>query len=234
MTFQISDEGYNGAEPSRATENGYATEFAAGDACGMYMVRNGKVAYANVKLTATVDGTSGDMAWQPETPITGTGEGEAYYLYYPYQADMDGQTAVPAGTDQKAKSFFQPLIAGWQPAADQSTVAAYAASDLMTATGIASLNTGTNKIQISFGMTHRMALAVIETPDSYAAPVLTFADESPKALAMANGTYRYIVNPASPQTLSGLCDNGTKKFTFSTSGLANNQYKTYKLDGGKQ
>ena len=128
-----------------------------GDACGFYMVRGGKPVYSNVKLTAEKDAATGGIMWKTDGTTLAAGmDGESYYLYYPYQADMAGKTATPAeGAVMTDAEFFKPLIDGWQPGDDQSTHAAYTASDLMTAGGS---TTGTgNTIHLSFAMKHRMA-----------------------------------------------------------------------------
>lgn len=98
LAITVTDGGYapadrDGGSPAgvpqtRAVENGYITKFTAGDACGLYIVRGGELAYANVKLTATA-ATGGTLTWQPEAGVTLTDgfNGEAYYLYYPYRND---------------------------------------------------------------------------------------------------------------------------------------------------
>lgn len=205
LAITVTDGGYASTDKAatRATENGYRTEFTDGDACGLYIVRRGTVVYDNVKLSATA-GTNGSLTWQPEADVTLAGglSDDKYFLYYPYQSDMSDKTDASA-TD--AKGFFAPLVSSWQPAADQSTHAAYTASDLMTAQGTASKNV--NKLTLSFSMDHRMALAVIEMPktvykftdssipDYTVRPSTT--DFSGKAKPCGNGenTYRYLVNP---------------------------------------
>ena len=164
LTISVTDGGYTSAVENmktrvetRAVENGYTTEFTEGDACGFYMVRGGKPVYSNVKLTAEKDAATGGIMWKTDGTTLAAGmDGESYYLYYPYQADMAGKTATPAeGAVMTDAEFFKPLIDGWQPGDDQSTHAAYTASDLMTAGGS---TTGTgNTIHLSFAMKHRMA-----------------------------------------------------------------------------
>ena len=121
LAITVTDGGYapvdrNGGSPAgvpqtRAVENGYTTRFTAGDACGLYIVRGGKLAYANVKLTVTA-ATDGTLTWQPEAGVTLAGgfKDEAYYLYYPYQADMIGKTASVPTADMSDAAFFAPLI----------------------------------------------------------------------------------------------------------------------------
>ena len=251
LTITVTDGGYarttsaDGSQKAatRATEDGYRTEFTAGDACGLYLVRGGAVVYDNVKLTATA-GTAGSWAWRPESGVTLAGgmAGELYFLYAPYGANRTDRVTASATSDEE---FFAPLISGWQPEADQSDYAAgYTASDLMTAKGTASKADG--KLSLSFAMTHRMALAVIEMPKTVYKftdtgipdyTVLTAADFTAEAKPYRNsdGTYRYIVNPAAaqPVSLTGSYDNGKKEFTITPNGIVTGNYKTYKVDGAK-
>ena len=253
LTITVTDGGYrstpgsNGASAeqpqTRATENGYRTEFTVGDVCGLYVVRAGKVVLSNVKLIADPS-TDGSLKWLPGIGITLAGgmADENYFLYYPYQADMSGKVDV-AATD--AEGFFAPLVSGWQPKADQSTYAAYYASDLMTARGTATRNGGS--LNLSFSMTHRMALAVIEMPTltyifnnadvaipNYAAAMSAdFTDSDVRPYGISPGTYRCIVNPAAGAAASiiGEYDGGSKGFYFSVDGIAAGSCKTYRIDG---
>ena len=241
LSITVADGGYGAADgQTKAVENGYRTEFTAGDECGLYIVRGGTVVYNNVKLTAT-SSADGSLTWQPEARVTLAGgfSDERYFLYYPYQSDMSGKTTVSA---IDAEGFFAPLVSGWQPKADQSTYAAYTASDLMTATGTAVRTNGS--ISLTFSMTHRMALAVIEMPktvykfndnsipDYVIATTADFGDNA-KPCRMADGTYRYIVNSASgtATNITGSYDDGKKEFAITANGITGSYYKTYKIDG---
>lgn len=253
LTISVTDGGYTSAVENmktrvetRAVENGYTTEFTEGDACGFYMVRGGKPVYSNVKLTAEKDAATGGIMWKTDGTTLAAGmDGESYYLYYPYQADMTGKTATPAeGAVMTDAEFFKPLIDGWQPGDDQSTHAAYTASDLMTAGGS---TTGTgNTIHLSFAMKHRMALAVIEmpktvykfidanVPDYTVGAEATFTGTA-KPLRMADGTYRYLVHSSMP-TIEGCYDGGNREFTITTSAShpVVGEYKRYKVDGAAE
>ena len=254
LTISVTDGGYTSAVENmktrvetRAVENGYTTEFTEGDACGFYMVRGGKPVYSNVKLTAEKDAATGGIMWKTDGTTLAAGmDGESYYLYYPYQADMAGKTATPAeGAVMTDAEFFKPLIDGWQPGDDQSTHAAYTASDLMTAGGS---TTGTgNTIHLSFAMKHRMALAVIEmpktvykfidanVPDYTVGAEATFTGTA-KPLRMADGTYRYLLLPSSLPTIEGSYDGGNREFTItmSASHPVVGEYKRYKVDGAAE
>ena len=253
LTISVTDGGYTSAVENmktrvetRAVENGHTTEFTEGDACGFYMVRGGKPVYSNVKLTAEKDAATGGIMWKTDGTTLAAGmDGESYYLYYPYQADMAGKTATPAeGAVMTDAEFFKPLIDGWQPGDDQSTHAAYTASDLMTAGGS---TTGTgNTIHLSFAMKHRMALAVIEmpktvykfidanVPDYTVGAEATFTGTA-KPLRMADGTYRYLVHSSMP-TIEGCYDGGNREFTITTSAShpVVGEYKRYKVDGAAE
>lgn len=253
LTISVTDGGYTSAVENmktrvetRAVENGYTTEFTEGDACGFYMVRGGKPVYSNVKLTAEKDAATGGIMWKTDGTTLAAGmDGESYYLYYPYQADMAGKTATPAeGAVMTDAEFFKPLIDGWQPGDDQSTHAANTASDLMTAGGS---TTGTgNTIHLSFAMKHRMALAVIEmpktvykfidanVPDYTVGAEATFTGTA-KPLRMADGTYRYLVHSSMP-TIEGCYDGGNREFTITTSAShpVVGEYKRYKVDGAAE
>lgn len=251
LRITVTDGGYaaDGASKNdtRAVENGYTTEFTAGDACGLYMVRSGgNVAYNNVKLTVTA-GKDGTLTWQPEEGVNLIGgyTGETYFLYYPYQPDMTGKT--DAASISNDANFFAPLISGWQPAADQSTYAKYTACDLMTAKGSATKNTDDGKLLLAFSMTHRMVLAVIDVPktvyrftntdvsisDYVVAPVdFTDSDVQPWHCG-ADGTYRCIVKPAGSTAvnITGSYNEGKKEFMTTPSNIAAGSYKCYVVDG---
>ena len=258
LAITVTDGGYapadrNGGSPAgvpqtRAVENGYITKFTAGDACGLYIVRGGELAYANVKLTATA-ATDGTLTWQPEAGVTLAGgfNGEAYYLYYPYRDDsyMADKIIAASATGNDA-DFFAPLVSTWQPQVDQSKYTeGYTASDLMTAT--ATTNKNGKTIALSFAMTHRMALAVIELPKTkyvftntggsaipdYTVPASAdFTGSDAKPCRMTDGSYRYIVNPTTTAPeITGSYADGSKEFIFTPSS-ATGSYKTYKIDGG--
>ena len=247
LSITVTDGGYASTDKAvtRAVENSYRTEFTAGDECGLYIVRDGAVVYDNVKLTATANGNA--LTWQPEADVTLYGGfiDESYFLYYPYQSDMSGKTSVSAND---ADGFFATLVSGWQPKADQSTYAGYTASDLMTAKGTALKGTD-GTLSLSFSMTHRMALVVIEMPptvykftntavtipDYTVASSADFTDGSVQPYGIAPGTYRCIVNPASSTatSITGSYGADIKKFAITPNGINVGSYRTYKVDGAQ-
>lgn len=244
----VTDGGYasEATDGSRATENGYTTTFTAGDQCGLYIVRGTEIVYNNICLTAT-DGTDVSLVWQAPagTDLYGGVANERYFLYYPYQENMEGNVTVADAANGDA-AFFAPLISDWQPKADQSDCADYTASDLMTAAGTATANVD-GTLSLSFPMAHRMAMAVIEMPETVykfsntpAVPDYTIAASADfssenKPCLMSDGSYRYLVNPEVPGDnviLAGSYDNGNKVFTITPSITTAGNYKTYKVDGG--
>ena len=250
LSITVTDGGYASTEKTmtRAAENGYRTDFTAGDECGLYIMRGGTVVYDNVKLTATASANGNALTWQPEASVTLAGgfPDERYFLYYPYQADMSGKITISA---TEAEGFFATLVSSWQPKADQSTYANYTASDLMTAKGTATKGTD-GTLSLTFAMTHRMAMAVIEIPqttvykftntdvtipDYTVVSPVDFTDSSVKPYGIHPGRYRCIVNPASSTatSITGSYHNGMKEFAITPNGLATNSYKTYKVDGAQ-
>ncbi|MBO4963314.1 MAG: hypothetical protein J6C65_00045 [Prevotella sp.] len=253
LTFTITDGGFStgGNSGTRAVEEDNKTNFTAGDACGLYIVRNGVVRSANVKLTATQSGES--IVWTMNEEVKGETT-DSYYLYYPYQEDMTDKVSVAAGADDKA--FFENLISGWEVKADQSEYANYTASDLMTAQGVPTESDGT--IALTFSTVHRMALAVIEMPrityhftntspaiSDYIVPnpettTVTFS-ETAKPWQVKEGflIYRYILNPANAPAITGYYTCVTKKvkknFTIPAeklSAISAGKGKKFKIDGG--
>lgn len=239
LTVQIIDGGYSPAAGTRATENGYKTQFTAGDRIGLYAVKNRAVVAgcANLCLTLTADAT-GTFSWTPPagTGVFYEGDGATYYAYYPYQADAD----ITGKVDANTTDFFKPLVDSWTPAADQSTYALYTAQDLMTGSGAL----GGDASARTLG--HRMALAVIKTPSTkytltdkdnkplpdYTASALGLTFNSFTPFTVAIGSHRYLVPPAATTQLSGSYTNAagnTQEFTFSPN-ITAGQYKNYVVD----
>ena len=240
------------APATRAVENGYTTDFTAGDACGLYIVRDGRVVAANIKLTASAASgdTGASLVWTPDASA-GTlyyGTADRYFLYYPWQpaptdAPAEGAEFAPSGAGDADAEFFAEMIGAWLPAADQSDYENYTASDLMTAEGTAGISSG-GAVPLAFPMTHRMALAVMELPGTvYKFTGTTIPDYTATAVAafegekrpfLHDGTYRYLVHPAAGAELTATYDDGTQhEFTVSIAGnsLTAGSYKTYKVDG---
>lgn len=249
LTVQVADGGYSPAEgtraDTRATENGYKTEFTEGDRIGLYAVKNNAVVAGctNLCLTLIADASnSGKLSWTPpsNTGVFYEGDGATYYAYYPYQADavMNGKVDASAAN---AANFFKPLVDSWTPATDQSTYALYTAQDLMTGSGTLGGDVSARTLTIT--LSHCMALAVIEAPSTkytftnsgpsvpdYTVSTVTFNGFTP--CAMADGSHRYLVRPATKPLLLGSYTNAsgkTQEFTF-TPTITAGEYKNYVVD----
>jgi hypothetical protein len=81
---------------------------------------------------------------------------------------MSGKTATPTGSALTDTEFFAPLVSAWQPQGDQSTHAAYTASDLMTAEGSATTGVygypdvadGKNRLEEEINFSQRFTTAL--------------------------------------------------------------------------
>lgn len=251
IAISVTDGGYSSADApvTRTLEKGYATEFTDGDACGLYVVRDAKTIYSNVKLIAERNAATGKLAWKAAdgTVLAGMPNDQCY-LYYPYRPDMDGKTAdVPQNAiHQRDLFFFQPLISSWQPNEDQSTREAYTASDLMTCHSTASPGLTVNTLDVAFFMSHRMSLAVIDLPKTvyeftdarvpdYTVITPTTFTGSAKPLRTGDH-FRYIVNPqaSAAPAISGSFDGGSLEFTITPSELYKGYFKRFKVNGAPE
>lgn len=253
FTIEVSDGGYAPAEGekpgTRATENGYATQFTAGDKIGVFAVKNNEIVAGvnNLCLVATAEtNASGNssLVWKTENGETPFYIFDAtYYAYYPWQSNDDITSKVDASTPN-VDDFFAGLVNSWTPSTDQGTYTAYTGSDLMIAFGTLSGKS------LSFSMQHKMALVVIDLPktkykltdangttlsNDYIAdgvPDTKFNGFTP--CRMSDGTYRYLINPAATENLSGSYTNATSataEWQFKAPTTAG-QYKKYVVDGG--
>lgn len=233
LTIEITAEGFDGeadASPStRHSESDNATIFEASDIVGLFAVRNIGTPDAaiidginNIQLQYTpATDASTPSVWEPvdATNILYYYADVTYIAYYPYK---EGITIdLTQGKDAILASFAEkPEL---QPAADQSTLAAYAASDLMTASGTATDTDNPNRKLLSLSFTHSYSLLVLKTnrkSAKYISPDGTFnyhpdvtgliadADASDmkvwdiKAFKKANGVFHAIVKNVN-STLSG-------------------------------
>src|SRR5690606_26063089 len=125
-----------------------------------------------------------------------------------------------------AAEFFADVVSSWTPGTEQGTYADYTAQDLMTAKGTAS---GKN---LFFSMQHQMALVVIDLPRTkyslstdinytWIADALDLQFTGFAPCRMDDGTYRYLVKPATSPSLSGSYTNATPataEWTFTADG----------------
>lgn len=219
LTVAVTDNGFANPDGTRAQESDYTTTFTSGDKIGVFAVRNGELDTRVSNVCMTYDGSTwtGTLYYVPNA---------TYYAYYPY---TDGTTIDPTNDD-----VFTTLASNWQVQSDQSSYANYTASDLMTSSA-ATVSGGS----ISFSMTHKMGLVVIEMPKvsytvgneivsvpasvSWKSPT----DFSPYIIDATNGIARYITN--SSQAISGTYNSGNNLFSF-TPTVTSGQYNKYIID----
>ncbi len=239
----VADAGHNSASNgihTKSSEQGYATEFTAGDQIGVFAVKNNQIIAAVSNLCLTATDNSGTLEW---TDVSGNAplkfDGAVYYAYYPYQSSLTG-TLVPTATN--ADVFFANVVSNWMPSTDQGVYTKYTAQDLMTAQGAISNS------ELSFAMQHEMALAVIELPGNkyefsntnpsvsdYITDPLNTGFDSYSPCRMKDGYYRYLVNPGTTSKLTGSYTNasGTAKgWEVNPVVISSGNYKLFKVDGG--
>lgn len=259
----------NGAPATRAVENGFATGFTEGDQIGLYVVDAEVYAPGDLndlRITAsnlclTYDGTKWTLPAGTELEYDpAKGRDILYFAYYPYQANMDGNEPNGNNPDglptDTAPDFFHELIPSWKPRNDQSTYAAYAASDLMVARGVVTPRTdGTPGSTLSFKMEHQMQLNIVRLP--YIKSTYTEAigeDQQTKSYYLYTGvahvpnfwmenhhTARYITNPSGDvKKITGCSyyDSKSAKREFEIE-IPNKKelrgkYKTYTIDGATE
>ncbi|WP_373250058.1 fimbrillin family protein [Bacteroides thetaiotaomicron] len=266
-----NDEDVATAPATRAVERGFGTDFTAGDKIGLYEViekerSDGKLIYQVItkNLCLTYNGT----AWALPEGAKLTPERQAdgsrtrYYAYYPWQKDMADKVVgddgifieSPTGKPWTPREFFGPLIDNWQPASDQSTYAAYTASDLMVSRGTVTQRTdGADGSELRFEMEHQMALAVVRVPSTeYTYTETVSGSETKKSYRLYTGmntggwwqenshTARLLVNPQYGTTLlmGYYYTAELKKCSFSVTTVGRGDgtpgtYRLYTIDGGK-
>lgn len=174
LALEITASGFTGqpdASPdTRASEqDNYDTWFEETDAIGLFAVRGIGTPVAaivdginNSKLTyAPADDASHKPTWQPADAATTLYyyADVTYIAYYPYKDGIAIDPTQSAATILASFSGKTEL----QPAADQSTPEAYAASDLMTASGTATDTADPSRKLLSLTFTHSYSLLVVKT-----------------------------------------------------------------------
>lgn len=217
-------------------EDGLVTRFTAGDAIGLFAIKDKAIADGanNIRLTYTPETdewktANGDLYWY---------EGTSYIAYYPYKKDI---TIDPTQTEEM---IIGALAAAMPPAADQSDAGKYAASDLMIATGspdTGNESTGRKTLNLSFA--HQFTLLILE-PQIHVTCVepadagFTYRNQSTtwapdtkarqvtmngvKACKMDNGTFRAIIAPQ---------EKGQIQCSYSTDNVILNEEKTVTATG---
>ena len=218
ISFSISSTGFSAADTEGETVS--ITEFSEGDACGLYIINSGKAVKSNIRLVASKTGDI--LVWNPEDGEKLIYEkDDRYFLYYPYQENSYMEGKIPGNISETLteEQLFAELAAGWAPSSDQSDQVKFSASDLMIAEGI----TGQEEdgtVPVIFGMTHRMALAVINKPQT----VYDFGEDYPRdytvtydptfperGLLEYNGKYYCLVRPETASEIEISFGNGEKK-----------------------
>ena len=237
MKINVSDGMFtsvdnNGAK-TRATDDGTATIFSSGDAIGIFAVKSdGTLALTNAKYT--YDGTK----WlnSDNTDILPYYAGAKYFAYYPYQESL--ASSKYEATKTTAETFFGTLISSWVPATDQSTQANYTAQDLMVSMATVDVSTGSS----SFTMSHQMYMVemyfnqVHYTYNGANTYRFTF-DATNKPFNIADGKYRFLVNPSAALSITGKNQYNstdstmTKPWKISEATPAASKYKIYKYHG---
>lgn len=153
--ISVSDNGFQDldAPQTRATESGYTTKFANGDAIGVFAVKGTSVVsdISNRKFTIN------DGVWELDGKAieykSSEFRGMKFYAYYPFDENVTFEA--------DKKDPFETYVSNWIVGDDQSGEN-YTKYDLMTSVGDAQ---GERlKGLITFTMEHRMALTVIEKP----------------------------------------------------------------------
>ena len=210
---------------TRATYSGLTTTFENGDSIGIYAVQGTTVKHANVKATLN-NGT-----WFLHDFVKYK-DNYTYYAYFPYQKTP----STPDFTQSTLDTKFGGMISGWSVADDQSTTAKFKANDLMLAQGS---NTSDNVI--TFQMTHKMALAVLQAGEpctmSYSyAPNVKFTGTYRFRNIMplynnSNGKNYYIMKPDVLTSIGGVVVKaGGGKYIEKTIGDINDTYTVTKPD----
>lgn len=150
LSIEVHCNAFKGATAgkTRVVEEGYKTVFKGGEQIGITAVKGGAVYAGMDNIPFTYDAAT--SAWQ----LSNNSLPQLYYYpdvtyiaYYPYDAAMSG------------KKSEQEIIDAFVPQTDQSTYAAYTASDLMT--GEASVAGSNGAYTLTFDLQHRMTLMII-------------------------------------------------------------------------
>lgn len=135
-------------------EDGAETQFSAGDAIGIFAVKNNAIADAvnNIKLTYKKTGIDTGEWIPPAGTSLYWNEGMDYIAYYPYKE------GVTIDTGKTIDEIMISLVDNekLKPGADQSGSDEYTACDLMTAVGKISEET------LTFEFEHRFALLILK------------------------------------------------------------------------
>ncbi|WP_294553484.1 fimbrillin family protein [uncultured Bacteroides sp.] len=230
IKISVSDGGFFDTTPgTRATENGYTTEFADGDAIGIFGVdASGVVADINNRKYTMKNGN-----WEVEgNPVEYKGEEfkrMTFYAYYPYSVNVKFDAT-------HAEDPFAEYVKEWTLNNNQGGKE-YTKYDLMTSSSAAVVD-NRFKGEIKFEMQHRMALVVLKMPklvydfvntdvtlDDYELPIANASftlngTEATPFYEEGTETYRFLVKPDVEFSIDGTY-TGVKEMTYTATATLN-------------
>ena len=226
LDISVCDEGFGFA--TRAELNGYNTTFATGDACGFFVIRGSKIIHRNVKLTRASNG-----GWELEKTVRAKAS-DGFFIYWPYDSNKSGKFHRSSGdkatSESSDKDFFPRGLIGTPPS-DQRILESFIKYDWMTAK--ASVTVESSKINLTFKMNHRNALAVIV--DNATNKEKDIKIEFNQYKPYQNGSnYYYITTPTTDissfyVTATRTNGNYGQDFKLDLSGIAEGAYKTFNI-----
>lgn len=230
LTIQVCSDGFSSSDgcPTRAADIGYTTVFQDGDRLGIVAEQQDG---SKQNLCATYNGAT--QAWEG---IYYDSKVKTYIsAYFPYQ---EGLTDKLDGISD-ADGVLSALKTLMPPLADQSSLAAYRASDLLT--GTCTLHTEGGK-SLKVTLSHAYSLLLLRAGTEYSTPDGSFAYRTPlrdvqvnvdnavcTPFASAEG-YRLIVDKSGSPSVAWfytLPDGKTYKVAGSAS-LTEGTYHLYK------
>lgn len=229
LKITVSDTGVKGDAATRATDNGYATTFVAGDAIGVYGVKDNRVVDGinNKKFTLQDDGT-----WKVTGEVIEYTEAEMgdikFFAYYPY-CETDDARLGGATFDAASSAPFAEFVSNWT--IDYAEAASYTSNDLMISKST-SVEANGAVGELNFTMSHCMAVAAVKLAGKtykfdnvpaiadYVVPadpidfkITQGAGEKEVKNAYydeQNGLYRILVKPNTAYTVAGSYNMGGK------------------------
>lgn len=229
LKITVSDTGVKGDAATRATDNGYATTFVAGDAIGVYGVKDNRVVDGinNKKFTLQDDGT-----WKVTGEVIEYTEAEMgdikFFAYYPY-CETDDARLGGATFDAASSAPFAEFVSNWT--IDYAEATSYTSNDLMISKST-SVEANGAVGELNFTMSHCMAVAAVKLAGKtykfdnvpaiadYVVPadpidfkITQGAGEKEVKNAYydeQNGLYRILVKPNTAYTVAGSYNMGGK------------------------
>ena len=178
---------YNGdSATTRIAYDDLDTSFETGDEVGVYAWDGTTVVASNIRYTLKSDGT-----WKASAPVPYNST-YTYYAYYPYRSDHGYTPAASGDADTRFASFITDAGGKfWQ--ANQTTLAAYDASNLCVAAGS---HVGSGNA-VTFHMAHKRALALFTGEGADEA--IFSGSNLPCTIA---GRYQFLMKPSTSTTFT--------------------------------